>query len=183
MSAVYTPTQATDWTHELAPLRSHADFAVARPLRSRLRGRVGGLWGRMMQADNGMRVWLRGDAGAVTFVDAAHGRNCAIDPDLWPWLELEIEAVRRSSSQRLVTGRGRLSLNGARITIDALIHDLGMAPAGGQWPERRLMAITAAAPRDVLVDALSDSKTRLRWHQLSRIELDLYLEFTQRETS
>ncbi len=90
--------------------------------------------------------------------------------------------MRRSPAQRLVAGRARLSLNGARVTIDALIHDLGMAPAGGPWPERQLLAITAAVPRDRLVDALSDSMTRLRWHRLSRLELDLYLEFTRRGT-
>ena len=183
MSAVYTPTQTTNWTHELAPLRSHAEFAVARPLRSRRRGRVGGLRGQMLLTEEGARVWIRGDSGAITFTSSSNAAECPIDPDLWPWIELEVEAVRHSMAQPFMNGRARLSLNGVRVTLDTVIHDLGTAPAGGQWPQRRLLAITAAAPRHVLVDALSDSITRLRWHQLSRLELDLYLEFTQRETS
>lgn len=178
-----TLLQATESTHELVALRSHADFAIVRPLQSRRRGRVGGLRGQMLHTEGNLRVRVRGDSSPITFAGTSNGAKCPIDPDLWPWIELEVEAVPRAVAQRLVTGKARLSLNGVRVAIDALVHDLGVAPAGGPWPERHLLAITAEAPRGILDDALSDSMTRFRWHQLSRLELDLYLEFTRREAS
>lgn len=136
MSAVHALPTATDWTHELAALRSHADFAIVRPLQSRRHGRVGGLRGQMLQTQERIRIWIRGDTSAITFANDPSGRTCPIDPDLWPWIELEVEAARRSMAQPFVAGQAQLSLNGSRVTIDARVHDLGVAPAGGPWAER-----------------------------------------------
>jgi hypothetical protein len=167
-------TERTDRGNEIIAVRSQADFKITRPLLLHPRkGSVAGLRGWLLRTPEhiGVRVW--GDTRTIT-LDNRPVRP--VDPDRWPEVELEVEATRFTWEQRLMAGRAHLSLGERSIAVDAMIHDLGGAPAGGGLPERQFVAVRLTVPRGLLIEGMPESSRKPRWDQLGNLDLHLYIE-------
>jgi hypothetical protein len=167
-------TERTDRGNEIIAARSQADFVITRPLLLHQRkGSVAGLRGSLLRTPEHIRIRVRGDTRTFTL---DHRPVRPVDSDRWPEIELEVEATRFTWDQRLIAGRARLSLGERSIAVDAMIHDVGGAPAGGGLPERQFVAVRVTVPRGLLIEGIPESIGKPRWDQLRKLDLHLYIE-------
>lgn len=156
-------------------IRSRASFVITRPLLGPRHGSIGGLRGHVIRTPEYVGARFTADTRTIALADACP--LLGLDTNRWPEIAVEVEATRFSCDQRIIKGRMRLALDGIAADFDAIIHDVGSTPAGEALPKRGVVAVRATLPRGLLLEALPDSIRWPQWRQLSKLDVQLHLEY------